>query len=49
MEDVLLGDAGVGAEGGVVEVTVKVGVDGALHPYVDGEGLEISEAEKCCA
>ena len=46
MEDVLLGDSGVGAEGGVVEVTVEIGVDGALHPYVDREGLEVREAEK---
>ena len=46
VEYVLLGDSGIGAECSVVEVTVEIGVDGALHPYVDGEGLEVSKAEK---
>ena len=46
MEDILLGNACVGAEGGVVELTVKVGVDSSLHPYVDRECLEVSEAEQ---
>lgn len=49
MEDILLRDAGVGAEGSVVEVTVKVGVNGALHPYVDRECLKVCKAEKRCA
>ena len=30
----------------MVEVAVEVGVDGALHPYVDGECLKIGEAEE---
>ena len=41
-----MGDTCVWAECGGVELAAKVGVDGSLHPHVDGEGFEVSEAEK---
>ena len=49
MEYVLLGDARVSAEGGVVELSAEVFIYRALHPDVDGKRLKVTEAEECCA
>ena len=49
VENVLLGDACVAAEGRGVEHSVKVGIYGALHPYVNWKCFEVSEAKKCTA
>lgn len=46
MEDILLCNAGVSAEGCGVELAVKIGVDGLLHPYINGKSLEITEAKE---
>ena len=46
VEDVLLGYAGVGAEGGVIEIAAEVGVDSSLHPHVDGECFKVGESEQ---
>lgn len=46
MEDILLCNAGISAEGCGVELAVKVGVDGSLHPYIDRKSLEIAEAKE---
>ena len=46
VEDVLLCNSGIGAEGFWVKFTVKILVDGALHPHVNGECLKVCEAEE---
>ena len=46
MEYVLLGEARIAAEGLGIEAAAKVGVNCALHPHVDGKGLEIGKAEE---
>lgn len=49
MKYILLSYAGVGAEGGRVKFAVEIGVDSSLHPYVDRECFEITEAEEGAA
>ena len=46
MEDILLCNSGVWAEGGGIEVTVKVGIYRTLHPYVDRECFKVSKAKQ---
>ena len=45
MEYVLLCNPRISAEGVGVKLAVKIFVDGALHPHVDREGVEISKAK----
>ena len=46
MENILLCNSGVWTECGVIKLTSKIGIYSSLHPYVNWEGFEVSEAEK---
>ena len=46
MEDILLGDAGIGAERGRIKVSSKVGVYRSLHPNVDRKCFKISKSKE---
>ena len=46
MEYILLSNACVSAEGFGVKISVKIGVNSALHPNIDRKSFKIAEAEE---